>query len=92
MNAAAAIARVVRLAACGLAPMFGGRSGRRVSAKPQAARFRSRRTLVWFAVALLALHTAAFLLLDVVRPSLRDPEYGRRAASLRLTTSPRTRR
>lgn len=42
-----------------------------------------RAAVRWFLAALLALHLAAFLLVDVVRPDLRDPEYGRRIDSLK---------
>jgi hypothetical protein len=43
-----------------------------------------RAAVRWFLVALLALHVLALLLIDVVRPDLRDPEYGRRIDALRL--------
>lgn len=81
MNAAAAIVRLFRLTARGLA--VAGSFGAKPQAAPRPPVAWSRRSLVWFVASLFALYFAAFLLLDVVRPSIRDPEYGRRVASLR---------
>ena len=43
-------------------------------------RARARAALACFALAALALNAAAMLLLDEIRPGIRDPEYGRRVA------------
>ena len=44
---------------------------------------RRRTAIVWFATFTLLLHVAAYLAMDVVRPDLRDPEYGLRVPHLR---------
>ena len=51
-------------------------------ARPRARR-RARNAVFAFAAAALFLHAAVAFALDVAWPRLRDPEYGRRAASLR---------
>jgi len=43
---------------------------------------RSRTTITYFALAFLALNAFALLAMDVLRPELRDPEYGRRTKKL----------
>ena len=43
---------------------------------------RSRTTITYFALAFLALNGIALLAMDVLRPELRDPEYGRRTKKL----------
>jgi hypothetical protein len=55
-------------------------------ATPQAAplgRSRAFARLCWFAFVVVLLHLATVLAMDTVWPKLRDPEYGRRAESLR---------
>jgi hypothetical protein len=46
-------------------------------------RGRSRRTIAIFVLATLAINTTAILILDELRPELRDPEYSRRISSLK---------
>jgi hypothetical protein len=53
-------------------------------------RGHSRRTIAIFVFAALAINAAAILILDEIRPGLRDPEYSRRITSLkeRLSENP----
>lgn len=46
-------------------------------------REQARETVGWLALAFLLLNGVAFLTLDVLRPQVRDPEYGRRVQKLR---------
>jgi hypothetical protein len=72
---------------------FSRRAGRNSTAKHadrSQLRGRSRRTIAIFVLATLAINAAAILILDEVRPGLRDPEYSRRISSLkeRLAENP----
>jgi hypothetical protein len=71
----AALSRLVRLL-----------GSRRVAPTPTAARSRRRAArfaLAGFVLAALGLHAVAFVVLDELRPGLRDPEYARRVRDLR---------
>src|SRR5262245_37566186 len=52
-----------------------GRAGRSPRARK---RYSARAALACFAVAALALHAGAIIVLDELRPGVRDPEYARR--------------
>jgi hypothetical protein len=56
---------------------------RREMSPPANSRHNARTAVTWFVVATVAVSGATLLATDVFAPTIRDPEYGRRAARLR---------